>query len=1013
MKIFSAFFNQSHQGICRAAVVLAMVGIATMAQATDYYWDADTDGSAAIGGSGTWDNATSLWRLGGPTGSLTNFPIYGDPDTDVFLQGAAGTLTLGANLFVNDLNVAPTSGTSYLITGPLTLTLNGAIRSTIDVASGATLTINSGLGGANGFTKSNAGTLLLDSVQGTSNLTGAIAVTGGTLQAGSATNNAASQVLRGNAVDLAAGTTLTTVGTTVDLRVGNLSGAGSIIPATGGSINELALLDSVFSGAITASGGLNLRGANGKTQTFNGNLTGLTGTIGINSGATFLLSGTGDITNGVLGATAALATRGGTLVMDNSGGNTTASAGRYGDAVGVTLGGGSFSLIGNSAGTTENVGAFTLNSGSSTISVTNNGGTGAALTFNDSGSLRDSTAGTLNFVGLGFGALGAPGNNPRILFTGALNANTVNGALTSSASGANTVTYGWARVNGISWAGNDANNGIVALAETARNSATLGSAAANELTTFTPSTTVTTLSADLGAAATALLFKITPSGSDQSLASGGFNINASAVMLAGTTDFSISGSGSFFGTANTTRFIYTNDANTVFSISQSFAGSNQPFTKSGAGTVFLNGSANQLGFSAIQSVNLAEGVLRGTLTTLGGGTSAGGALTNLNLYGGVLEISGGGAFSRALGTNAIVGTSAGGTIKWDNNNANARGDGGFSAIGGDATVTLVTTIGGPTPSTPNWNDLGFIQNGYALTLGSTKSDSRIVFANNIGLDGGAATANYFAREVRVAAGVTGSSARLSGVLSGSANADLLKTGAGTLQLTGVNTYAGNTLVQQGTLQVGSSVGTGAGNGQLANTGRVIVNGGGTLLLGGTSASTDRLNNAAGIVLAGGAFNTGGLSEGTVTSGAPTAGLGALTLTANSILDLGNGASILAFAKSSAQSFNGTLSIYNWTGNVAGGGADEVFFGTDSTGLRPSQLNGILFYSGPGTGFLGTAGILGTGEIVPVPEPATILAGLLMVGAAGWSQRRQLRGLAGLRPGAEITNSSRPEAPIES
>ena len=156
-------------------------------------------------------------------------------------------------------------------------------------------------------------------------------------------------------------------------------------------------------------------------------------------------------------------------------------------------------------------------------------------------------------------------------------------------------------------------------------------------------------------------------------------------------------------------------------------------------------------------------------------------------------------------------------MKWDGGSS-TRGDGGFSAIGGNATVTLVTAVGGSTAASPVWNAGGFVSNGYALTMGSTQADSRIDFTNNIGLDDGTATNNYFAREIRVADNPLSLTdmTRLSGIISGSANADLLKTGAGLLELTGANTYAGNTLIQQGTLAIGAG-------GSIANSANIVDN----------------------------------------------------------------------------------------------------------------------------------------------------------------------------------------------
>src|SRR5256714_2873325 len=130
-------------------------------------------------------------------------------------------------------------------------------------------------------------------------------------------------------------------------------------------------------------------------------------------------------------------------------------------------------------------------------------------------------------------------------------------------------------------------------------------------------------------------------------------------------------------------------------------------------------------------------------------------------------------------------------------------------------------------------------------------------------------------------------------------------------------------------------------------------------------------------------------------------MGALTLQSSSIIDLSNGASIIAFANSALQAANwsGTLSIYNWTGNtITGNGTDQLYFGTNATGLTPTQLLQISFYSDSGSTFLGF-GSWGTdldGEVVPlaaVPEPGTWIGAALALGAIAFTQRNRLSRLA--------------------
>jgi len=948
-------------------VVLLLLAFAAVSQlgAATLYWDTDAATTTATGGTGNWETSSSLWRTGSSTGTLGTWPTTG-ADNDANLSGTAGTLTLTTGISVNDISVAPSPSGIYIITGATqTLTLNGTAQSVLDVASGSTLAITSGLAGTNGFTKSSTGTLILDSAAGTARLLGSITVNGGTLQAGSTTNNGASQVLRSNAVNLAVGTNVTTVGTTIDLRVGSLSGSGSVTPATGGAVNVHALADATFSGAITTTGGLNLRGGNGTTQTFNGNLTGLTGTIGINSGATIKLSGTGDSTSGVLGTTATLALRGGTLALDNTAGNTGAAGGRFGDAAAVSTTGGTLSLVGNSAGTTETVGAVTFNDGANTVSVTNNGGTGAQLTFTDTGSLRDSTKMTVNFVGVGTGTLGSSGNNPRITFTGTPFTGTVTGLL-SNTTGSDT-TIGWATANTTEWAGYGA-NGIVAVAPTLTTATNTGlqGGTATSVTLFNPSANQT-----LGAAATTGTLKLAPTTTGLSLALGANNLSTNAVMLAGTTDFTVSGTGQFANSGSGTRYIWVTDANTTLSVSAPIS-SASPINKSGAGFLALTGASSQIAFAANQNINLLQGVLRGTGTSLGGATSAGGAFSTINLRGGVVEISGGGTFNRAFN---LAGASGGGGINWDGGSGTTRGDGGFSAIGGAASVTLMTTVGGATAASLVWNAAGFVNNGYALTMGSTKADSAITFTNAIGLDDGTATNNYFAREIRVAdnTGSSGDMAVLSGIISGSANADLLKTGAGVLQLTGANTYSGNTIISAGTLQVGSgsTTGTLGSTGAILNNGILSINRSDAFTISAPIAGTGSVTK-----LAAGALTLSGnnsYSGGTTLNGGQIAlghisglGTGALTVGTGAQSGTSNGTS--AFLNTVA--LTGAISVANdiilpndlsatnrqihnkggsgnslqLTGTISGGGTGTVLFLTDDT----ADSAGIIRLSGTNT-----------------------------------------------------------------
>ena len=109
-------------------------------------------------------------------------------------------------------------------------------------------------------------------------------------------------------------------------------------------------------------------------------------------------------------------------------------------------------------------------------------------------------------------------------------------------------------------------------------------------------------------------------------------------------------------------------------------------------------------------------------------------------------------------------------------------------------------------------------------------------------------------------------------------------------------------------------------------------------------------------------------------------MGTLTLSTDSEIDLGlTGNSQLVFADSENETWqNGTtLTLTNWNAS------DEVRFGNDSSGLSTTQLSQIVFLNPEGRDAgIYRARMLPTGEIVPVPEPATIIGCACLLIAAG-------------------------------
>ena len=229
-------------------------------------------------------------------------------------------------------------------------------------------------------------------------------------------------------------------------------------------------------------------------------------------------------------------------------------------------------------------------------------------------------------------------------------------------------------------------------------------------------------------------------------------------------------------------------------------------------------------------------------------------------------------------------------------------------------------------------------------------------------------------------------------------AGFTKQGSGTLTLTGNNTlFTSPVAIAAGTLAA-SATGTNKALGAITS---VAINNGGTLLLGNSNqvnaAATMTLGSATGSGTA--TFNAAGFNQGTAT----TLGIGALTLKATATVDFGSGntGNVLHFANSGATTWTtgSILYIADYTGSViqqdgttvTGTTTDALLFGSDNTGLGSTQITQVEFVNP--SGFTGTFGasIDNSGMVfADVPEPTTILGGLLLVGAAGWTQRRRLR-----------------------
>jgi autotransporter-associated beta strand protein len=284
-------------------------------------------------------------------------------------------------------------------------------------------------------------------------------------------------------------------------------------------------------------------------------------------------------------------------------------------------------------------------------------------------------------------------------------------------------------------------------------------------------------------------------------------------------------------------------------LSTVLGGGSKPLTWFGPGTLTLTSAANTytggttinggtLTLPPIGALPNGPGIIRGNLTINAGGTVN--ADTNWSLgYGGPLLPYGG----AGLSVTAI--TINGGALNFT----------GSPSIDAGTAASSITMTGG---SIGGVNFGWYGSNSANPTLQTLASSSRATVSAGIGLRLGS-DSNKLMFDVASGSTVDGTDLLVSGAISrstvvdGTAGGGLTKTGAGSLTLSGTNTYTGTTTVSAGTLTISnaSGLGTGAGsvNGTLTytvdttGTRTVTVNSGGVINKGGfTHSGTTFVNN---------------------------------------------------------------------------------------------------------------------------------------------------------------------------
>ena len=892
------------------------------------------------------------------------FNIAGDGTGSCVIKNTGGTFTL-ANNNVQSWNADFTytgNGANDLNLGTGTVTLGGNLQVTV---SDRTLTVGGAIGdGGSGFslTKAGAGTLTLTGASST--YSGITTVSAGVLSISSDGNlGAAPGSPVANRLTMSGGTLNTTVTFTLNANRGmTLSGTGGTLDVASsttltyggviaGSVNTAGLTKS-SSGTLTLSGANTFGGGTG------GDFTVMGGTVNFNNdnaagAGKIIVTPASNVTlrNSVSATTLAnnitlnssaqvidiFATSGNALTLNGQiSGTGAAQRGNGGGAGTLTLGADN---SGWSGGLTHKGGILALGHksalGTGTLTLSSTFGTGlSSMTLQSSTPLTGASA-VANAI--------TADNSPTI---GGANDLELSGAM---ALGSSTKTF---TVNN---SGATIFSGVISstgggLTKTGTGTLTLSGA-----NTYGGDTTISAGTVKLGAAGTI------PDGSGKGNVSvtGALDLNTFSETING-----LSGAGTVDTVAGGTPTLTAgaNDQTSTFSgVIQNTTGT-LALTKTGAGTLTLTGANTYTGTTTISAGTLQVGnggssgsLGTGSVTdnsaltfnrsgsvTVGNAISGSGSLTQAgsgtliltggNSYGattistGTLQVGNGGS-SGSLGTGSVTDNSA---LTFNRTDTVTVGN----AIGGSGTLTQMGSgtliLGGAntyTGDTRVSSGTLRVNNSLALqnsTADMNGSDSGTLDLNNLSATFGGLKGS---RDLALGSGTisignNGQSTTYSGAL-GDAGA-LTKIGAGTLTLSGANTYSGDTTIGAGTLKLGASgvIPDGAGKGNLSVSGTLDVAG-----------NTETINGLTG----------GGTVDNSTGNGALTAGGNDQTSTFSGVI----------------RNTSGTLAL-------------------TKTGGGNQTLSGANTYSGNTTVSAGTLALSGSGSIANTPTISVASAGTLDV-----------------------------------
>ena len=357
------------------------------------------------------------------------------------------------------------------------------------------------------------------------------------------------------------------------------------------------------------------------------------------------------------------------------------------------------------------------------------------------------------------------------------------------------------------------------------------------------------------------------------------------------------------------------------------------WTNSGTGKIFINGA------STVSVKNMA---FNGTGTFQIGGTTSNTSSTQDPTNGLVINNTLT-EFNKTAGqsvTGGSVTVNAGSTARWLASNQMATGQrlnvvGTANLNGQSDSTSFITLTGGSVTGVANLNIVGggSFDGTYSIVSNASSTTSTIsggTLALSKGFFNGRSGAI-------VALGTTASgidltiSSVITSATGGSAGNGFDKTGAGTLALTGANTYAQGTMVNLGTLLVNNTTGSGTGTGSV------------TVANGATLGGTGTISGTVSVVSAG--RLAPGNSVGTLNTGA-------LTLTTGSI-------SNYEFIGVGNNDFTNVTGGVTLTSGLLGGGGFNLYNNNVLTSYSTNGTYNLIGYSGTLANFTGGSQI-GTG-----------------------------------------------------